>query len=375
MTIAIISILLEWTNSDEQPKLSAGGEPIVRPPPSTENNMSDEPASKIAMHQRQTRICVAGPGAIGTTLATRIAMAGFEVTVVARGESLQKIKASGVRLLDGEGDHSASVDVSNGNDLGKQDIIFLCSKAQDLVLLAGTIQDAITQDTIVVPVINGIPWWYFQGDRSRFAGRTVSAVDPDGKLQKIIPSKNVVGCVAMFTAERLEPGFARALNPIKLVIGEIDDKPRARSKRLFDLLLACGVETKLSDRIRDPLWTKVIANLMSNPLSVVTQAPLRDVCGDAHLGQISRKLLEEGLLIAASFGARSELEPDRLLAFGASMGDAKTSMLQDFESGRPLELDAICEAVVELGELQGLSMPLTRHIAILAKYKSENTNR
>ncbi len=179
----------------------------------------------------------------------------------------------------------------------------------------------------------------------------------------------------MFTADRIEHGLARALNPLKLIIGEIDDQPRERSRMLRDLLIACGITTVLSERIRDPLWTKVIANLMSNPLSVVAQAPLRDVCGNEHFSKISRKVLEETLLTAASYGARCELEPDKLLAFGMGMGDTKTSMLQDFENGRPLELGAICEAVIELAELQGLVMPLTRYIAILAKYKSESAYR
>jgi len=321
--------------------------------------------------QGNLKICVAGPGAIGTSLAALLSAGGENVTVIARGESLSAIASSGLHLRLPKGELRADVAVSDGSDINIQDVLILCSKSQDLAPLAIRSRGAIDINTMIVPVINGIPWWYFHGIPGRHAGRTVTAVDPMGELATMTPPAQTVGAIASFTSERLAPGEAVALNPIRMVLGEIDDVERSRSRLLVDVFNRCGIETRLSPRIRDPLWTKVIANLMSNPLSVVAEAPLKHVCGGDDLSMISRKLIEESMLVAASFGARLEADPDGLLKFGAGMGDAKTSMLQDFQSGRQLELDAICGAVLELASMQGIEMPLTRYIATLARYRSD----
>ncbi|QEE43172.1 2-dehydropantoate 2-reductase (plasmid) [Rhizobium sp. WL3] len=320
--------------------------------------------------QANLKICVAGPGAIGISIATLLAAAGEKVTVIARGDSYNAIASSGLNLRLVDGDLQTDVSVSDGSDIGIQDVLFLCSKSQDLLALVNRSRTAIGAETMVVPVVNGIPWWYFHGLNGRHAGRAVTAVDPLKELATVIPTAQTVGAVASFTSERLAPGRAVALNPLKMVIGEIDDVERCRSRVLVDILNRCGIETRLSTRIRDPLWTKVIANLMSNPLSVVAEAPLKHVCGGDDLSIISRKLIDEAMLVAASFGARLEVDPNGLLEFGAGMGDAKTSMLQDFQSGRQLELDAICGAVLELASIHGIDMPLTTYISGIARYKS-----
>ena len=165
------------------------------------------------------------------------------------------------------------------------------------------------------------------------------------------------------------------MNGVKLVLGEIDNQDKPRSHELGALLNACGIETRVSKRIRDPLWTKVIANLMSNPLSVVAETHLRDLCGLEPLSKVVKQLLNEALLVAASYGARLELDPESLMKFAAGMGEVKTSMLQDYESGHPLELGAICDAVIELGDIRGLDMPLTRTITAIARYKSDAAMR
>lgn len=315
-------------------------------------------------------MCVAGPGAIGTSLGALLSAGGQEVTVIAKGESLEAIASSGLSLLLPKGEVRADVAVSDGSDINIQDVLLLCSKSQDLEHLARRCGRAIGPNTIIVPVVNGIPWWYFHGTSGRYSGRNIKAVDPMDKLRALMPPAQTVGAVASFTSERMAPGRAIALNPIRMVLGEIDDVERVRSGLLVDVFNRCGIEARLSPRIRDPLWTKVIANLMSNPLSVVAEAPLKHVCGGENLAIISRKLIEEAMLVAASFGARLEEDPEGLLKFGADMGDAKTSMLQDFHNGRQLELDAICGAVLELALMQRIEMPLTRYISCLAHYRS-----
>lgn len=333
------------------------------------------PESLIHDAGKGLRICVAGAGAIGITLATRMSMSGHHVSVLARGESLAVIKKNGLSLTDAEGEHHAQVTVGTADELPNADVLFLCAKAQDLESMAEAVQPLIHSETLIVPFVNGIPWWYFQGAEGRHAGRTVLAVDPRQRLKRLLPGQRVIGAVTTITAERLAPGVARTRNPLRCVIGEIDHRRSDRTDWLAALLADSGIATRVAERIRDALWTKVIANLCSNPLSVVTGATLRDVCGDPSLSIVSRQLVDEGLLVAASFGARLELDPSSLLAMGASMGDFKTSMLQDYEKGLPLELAAICEAVMELGELEGISMPFTRTITILSQFKSNMRQR
>ncbi len=318
------------------------------------------------------KICVAGPGAVGTTLAALLGSRQDDVSVIARGESLRAIGKHGIRLITADRQIEAAVHVTDGSDISPQDVVLLCGKAQDLPGLAEQSSKAIGPDTMLLPVVNGIPWWYFHGEDGPLARRVVRSVDPRGDIARLLPPEQVVGAIAVFTAERLGPGVARALNPVRMVIGEIDNSPKQRSQAFAERMNRSGIEARVSERIRDPLWTKVIANLMSNPLSVVAEAPLKDVCGSDALSSITRQLMDEALLTAASFGARCELTPDQLIALGANMGDAKTSMLQDFESGRPLELGAICESVMELAAIRGLDMPLTRQIAALARYRSAN---
>lgn len=319
----------------------------------------------------QMKVCVAGPGALGATLAAMLAARGLNVSVIARNPSLSAIAAGGVWVQTADGSKGGPVAVSSGDNIDVQDVLLLCAKAQDLPALARTARGAIGPDTTILPVVNGIPWWYFHGQHSQFSGRVVHSVDPDGDLAVHLPPSQIIGSIAMFTADRLEPGRARALNPVRMIIGEIDNIDRPRSRAVAELLTQAGIATRLSECIRDPLWTKVIANLMSNPLSVVAQAPLCDIGGVGRLATITRRLIDEALLTAAAFGARCELSPEQLLQFAAGMGETKTSMLQDFEQGRPLELGSICEAVIELAEIHDIAMPLTRHIADIARYLSE----
>jgi 2-dehydropantoate 2-reductase len=320
------------------------------------------------------RVCVAGAGAIGTTLAVRLSRSGGEtgvdISVLARGNTLSVIRNEGLALTDLEGTHRARPRVGYAADLGEQDVIFLCAKAQDLPSLADAVAPLLGPETLIVPVVNGIPWWYFEGEPGRFHGRNIHAVDPDGRLKRRLPSDRVIGAVTYITAERPAPGWARTSNPLRMIIGEIDHRRSARVDGLGAMLEHAGIATQISERLRDPLWTKIIANLTAGPLSVVTGATLRDLYRDPLLAHVVRQLLNEALLTAAVHGARIELDPPAFLAMGAAMGAVRTSMLQDFEKGLPLELASICDAVIELAELHGLPMRVTRNITMLARFKS-----
>lgn len=321
------------------------------------------------------KVCVVGAGAIGCTLAARLAMTHPHISILGRGATLTAIENHGIHLTDLEGEHRVMlVCAADPADLGTQDVVFICTKAPALRTLLPTLKPLIGPNTVVVPMVNGVPWWYFHGETGRFSGCHVEAVDPGGALGQALDPRHVLGCVVYITAEVLAPGAVRANNPHLVIVGEPDNTQSPRLGQVCALLSAAGVEARPSERIRDPLWTKIIANLTSNPLSVITGATLDEVYGEPALTPLVSKMLNESLLTAAAYGARIALDPSTLMTMGAGMGKVRTSMLQDYEQGRPLELAAIGEAVVELAERQGLAMPVTRDILNLARFCGQSNS-
>ncbi|KQQ56163.1 2-dehydropantoate 2-reductase [Pseudomonas sp. Leaf127] len=318
------------------------------------------------------RVCIVGAGAIGCTLAARLANSGQPVSVLARGATLAAIASHGVTLTDLDGEHHAHVKVAaDPAQLGEQDLVFICIKAPGLASLLPTLAPLIGPHTVVVPVVNGVPWWYFHGDTGRFANSHIEAVDPGGVISQALDVKHVLGCVVFITAEVLAPGVVRASNPHLMILGEPDNSQSPRLAQVCALIKGAGIEARASERIRDSLWTKIIANLTSNPLSVLTGATLAQLYGQPGLNAVVAKILNETLLTAAAYGARVGFDPQTFMQMGADMGEVRTSMLQDYEHGRPLELQAIGDAVIELAERQGLNMPVTRDILNLARFRSQ----
>ncbi|MGQ7817909.1 ketopantoate reductase family protein [Metapseudomonas furukawaii] len=317
------------------------------------------------------RICIAGAGAIGCTLAARLADTGHTVSVLARGATLAAIRANGIHLDDLDGHHFVHVPASDrAGDLGPQDIVFLCAKADALPALAADIQPLLHPGSLLVPVVNGLPWWYFHGLQGRFAGQRIRAVDPEGLLAERLDLAQVIGCVVFITAQCPAPAVAEAQNPHLMIFGEPDNRLTPRLERLRALVADAGIEARASERIRDSVWTKAIANLSSNPLSVITGATLEQIYGQADLRRIAGDCLQETLLTAAAYGARIEFDPQTFLDLGAGMGAVRTSMLQDYDKGRPLELAAIGDAVLELADRLELPMPITRHLVALARFRA-----
>lgn len=318
------------------------------------------------------RVCIVGAGAIGCTLAARLGASGQPVNVLARGQTLAALRDNGVRLADLDGSHHSPVNASHSAaELGEQDLIFICTKAPALAGLLPTLGPLIGPETVVVPVVNGVPWWYFHGLTGRFAGRQIQAVDPDGALSAALDLQRILGCVVFITAETEAPGVARSNNPHLMILGEPDGRLSERLHWVRALVEQAGIEARASEHIRDPLWTKIIANLSSNPLSVITGATLEQLYGRADLRGVVAKIIQETLLIAAAYGARIAFDPQTFMELGADMGAVRTSMLQDYQHGRPLELAAIGDAVIELAGYQGLGMPVTQDILTLARFRGE----
>lgn len=320
------------------------------------------------------RIAVAGAGAIGCSVAAMLAHSGLPVSLLARGATLEAVRHHGVRLQRGNHQQEIQATVAasdNAAELGVQDAVFLCTKAHDLAGIATAVAPLIGPETCIIPMVNGVPWWYFQGLPGQYAGRTVSAVDPQGKLLQAFPSEQVLGAVQFLTAERVGPGVASSTNPMLVVLGELDHTETQRAAQLVQAFNDAGIESRLSPRIRDPLWVKIIANLTSNPLSVLTGATLDTLYGDARLLPIVRKIMNECLALAASYGARIEFDPYQFIEQAQGMGPVRTSMLQDALAGHHLELAAIGDAVLELARLQEIPMPVTHDILALTHFRDE----
>jgi 2-dehydropantoate 2-reductase len=317
------------------------------------------------------RVCIVGAGAIGCTLAVRLSLGGQHVSVLARGQTLSAIRQCGIELHDLEGTHCVQVVASDEPaQLGPQDVVFLCTKVDALGQLLPTLAPLIGPDTVVIPAVNGVPWWYFSYQTGRFAGQQIQAVDPQGALSAAIDAQHLIGAVVFITAQVERPAVVRSTNPHLMILGEPCDQLTQRLDDVCAMLKSAGVEARATDRIRDTLWTKIIANLTSNPLSVVSGATLEHIYGHDDLVPGVLNVLHEALLVAAAYGARIAMDPQTFLRMGKGMGAVRTSMLQDFEAGKPLELAAIGDAVIELADLQGLSMPHTRNILSLARFRA-----
>lgn len=323
------------------------------------------------------RVGVAGAGAIGCTLAALLARAGVSVQVLARGETLRRMQAEGITLH--RQGQRLQAEVAASDDAahlvqqgGMPDVLFLCAKSQDVGTLLHAAQPMIGPRTVVVPLVNGVPFWYFQRLAGRWQGQAVQAVDPQGELLRQVSADQVLGAVTFITAERLGPAEVESNNPLLIVLGEIDHAPESeRMERIAALLERAGVQARRVPLLRDTLWTKMLANLTSNPLSVISGAPLDAIYSDERLLPIVREMLQEGLALAAAYGARIPFAPASFIAEGAAMGPIRTSMLQDHLAGRPLELAAIGDAVLELARLQGMTMPVTQRVISLAHFREE----
>lgn len=320
-------------------------------------------------NMKSLRICIAGAGAIGSTLAVRLSHAGHQVSMLARGKTLQTIQEKGLTLHDQHGVTHATPYASEQPDMGVQDVIFVCTKSQDLVSILPSLSPLMGKDTIVIPTINGVPWWYFHQEGGRFSGQNINAVDPQNQIPTWVPNEAVIGSVIFVTAEMRSSGEIYSTAPHLIVLGEPSGEMTARIENVRQAIEIAGIEARATDRIRDNLWTKIIANISSNPLSVLTSATLEQIYSADGLQSVAKQIMYEVLLVAAAYGARVPFDPLTFMKLGEEMGPFKTSMLQDLERKRPLELAAIGDAVLELAAHYQIPMPVTQAIIKLAHFK------
>jgi 2-dehydropantoate 2-reductase len=306
------------------------------------------------------RICVVGAGAVGGLLAARLAVSGSHVSVLARGESLAAIEQRGITLIEPGGEHVVAADVHASGEaasLGPQDLVLLAVKAHQLAGVADEVPTLYGADTAVVTLQNGIPWWFFQKFPGPFEGRRLVSLDPDGVLERRITADRVLGSIAYPAAQREAPGVVRLVEGDRFPIGELDGEVSDRASAVAGVLGAAGFTSKVVRDIRSHIWVKAWGNLAFNPISALTGATLGEMSRIPASRQLASRMMSEATVIAERLGLRLRLSVEQRIEGAGRVGDHKTSMLQDAEAGRPLELEALVGSFVELGRLTGSPTP------------------
>lgn len=312
-----------------------------------------------------------GAGAIGGMIAVRMAEAGHEVTVIARGAHLAAIQQVGLRLSAGGQTLCTTLRAINDTEeAGPQDVVFVSLKAHAMTQSAAAIARVMGDGASLVTAVNGVPYWYFHGEGGPHEGRAISSVDPGGELLRLLPPERVIGCVVYPAAELVGPGHVRHIYGDRLSLGEPDGSRSERVTSLSAAMVAAGFKAPVRPRIRDEIWLKLLGNLSFNPLSVLTGATLERLATETSLRDVARAMMVEAQAAGEALGARFAVGVERRLDGAAEVGAHRTSMLQDFEHGRKLELDALLGAAVEMGEIVGHPMPICRVILALTRERA-----
>jgi 2-dehydropantoate 2-reductase len=308
------------------------------------------------------RFVIAGAGAVGAYIGACMARAGKDVTLYARGPHLRAMQEAGVRVVSGEGESTARPAVSGSlEEIGPADVVILGVKAHSLPTLAPQLHHVLGPDTVVVSTQNGVPWWFFSGEQR------IERVDPGGVIAAAIEPKRVVGSIVYFSTEIAQPGVVRHTAGDRISIGEPDGTRSERCRRIAEALVASGLRCPITTHIREEIWVKILGNMAFNPISALTGATLAGMTRDAEARELVRSIMREGECVAARLGMKLPVSIEQRIAGAEKVGEHKTSMLQDWEAGRPLELEPMVGAVLELGEKLGVAMPHARAVYACAK--------
>ncbi|MFY9951149.1 MAG: 2-dehydropantoate 2-reductase [Candidatus Sulfotelmatobacter sp.] len=322
------------------------------------------------------KFLIAGAGAIGAYIGARMAQAGFDVTLYARGPHLRAMQEHGVQVKSGDGDFVARPTVAASlEEVGPVDVIFLGVKAHGLPQLAPQLKPVLGPDTTVVSTQNGIPWWYFQGFGGEWEGLRLERIDPGGVISASIDARRVIGSIVYFSTEITAPGVIQHIDGNRITLGEPDGTRSDRLRKISEALIASGFRCPITARIRHEIWVKVLGNASFNPVSALTRATLVQMARDPGVCSVIRNIMQEVEAVSRKLGMELPVSIDQRIAGAEKVGEHKTSMLQDLEAGRPMELEALVGAVVELGERVGLPMSCTRTVYSCAKLLAERTSR
>jgi 2-dehydropantoate 2-reductase len=306
------------------------------------------------------KICIVGAGAIGGFLGAKLVLAGEEVTLIARGPHLAAIRRDGLKLLLTDGGEVVAEGVRATNDFneaGPQDAVFLTLKAHSVPSVAPAMRALYHDETMVVTMQNGIPWWYFHKHGGPYEGQRIGLVDPHGVIERYIETDRVIAAVVYPSAELPEPGVVQHIEGDRFSLGELDGARTERIQTLAQTLIRAGLKAPIRPRIRNEIWVKLWGNLAFNPISALTRATLVDICRYPLTRDLARAMMAEAQTVAEKLGVTFGVTLEQRIAGAEAVGAHKTSMLQDIETGRPTEVDAIVGAVAELGRLTDTPTP------------------
>jgi 2-dehydropantoate 2-reductase len=317
------------------------------------------------------KICVVGAGAIGGYFAARLANSGQEVSVLARGRTLEALRAHGVRLSSEGRQFQERVKASDrAAELGVQDAVIFTVKAPSLPAAAKGIAPLLDARTMVVPAVNGLPWWYFLATPGPLSGRSLKAVDPEGTLARDIDITRIVGCVVFPSCSSPEPGMAVHASGNRIVFGEPGGQASERVAALAAAFKAAGFAAEASDNVRREIWLKLLGNICYNPVSALVGCATDELIDDPHVHRLFVDLMSETLALGEALGVRVDIKPAERIAITRKLGNIKTSMLQDLEAGRPLEIEGIIGAAVEAAGALGHPAPLMSAVYALVKRRA-----
>jgi 2-dehydropantoate 2-reductase len=318
------------------------------------------------------KICIFGAGAIGGFLSVKLAQAGADVSLVARGPHLAAMQANGLTLIDEDGGR-ANVAVTASDDpaaLGPQDYVIITLKAHSVPPVVQRMQPLIGETTTIVSGVNGVPWWYFHKIGGPLEGTRLASVDPGDAQWNGFGPDRVLGCVVYPAAEVVEPGVVKHIEGNRFSLGEPDGSKSERALALSKALSAAGLKAPVRPRLRDEIWVKLWGNLSFNPISALTQATLDVLCTDEGTRAVARGMMVEAQEIAEKLGVKFPIDVERRIDGGAAVGAHRTSMLQDLDQGRPMEIDALVASVQELGRLTGTPTPTIDTVLALVRLRA-----
>jgi 2-dehydropantoate 2-reductase len=322
------------------------------------------------------RFAVVGAGAIGAFVGAMLSKAGEDVTLIARGAHLRAMQDCGVRVQGSLGEFEARPAVTNDpSTVGKVDVVLLTLKAQGLAAMSPRLAPLLGEDTSIVSAQNGLPWWYFYRHGGELEGMHLETVDPGGAILRTLDPRRAIGCVIYCSTIITEPGVIEHIEGTRLAIGEPDGTKTERCQRLAEALIRSGLRCPIRNDIRHDIWVKLMGNVAYNPISALSRATLIEIVECPQTRMLAAEIMSEAEAVAERLGIKIGITVEQRLAGAEKVGHHKTSMLQDIEAGRPLELEPIVGAVVELGERLGVSMPRTRAVYACAKLLAENLEK
>ncbi len=312
------------------------------------------------------RFVIAGAGAIGAYIGARMARAGLDVTLFARGPHLRAMQERGIQVRAADGDFTARPAVSGDlAAIGPADVVFLGVKAHSLVDLAPRLSPLLGPDTAVVGMQNGVPWWFF-------ADGHLERVDPGGVISAAIEARRVIGSIVYFATEIVEPGVIQHTEGNRITLGEPDGSRSERVRAIAEALIKSGLRCPVTAHIRQEIWVKILGNVAFNPISALTGATLVRMARDPEVNALVRSIMGEAECVGKRLGLELPISIDQRIAGAEKVGEHKTSMLQDLEAGRPLELEAVVGAVIEIGDRLGVDMPSTQAVYACTKLLAAN---